>query len=66
MAFKSTQLATFAQERVLEDVNSKVHTRVGMADIDMDTFREKHGPVMVEQTLRAWNMSISSIQFCQC
>ena len=29
----------------------------------MDALREKHGPVMVEQTLRVWNMLISSIQY---
>ena len=63
MVFKSTQLATFAQEGVIEAVNSKVHIRVGLADVDMDAIREKHGPVIVEQILRARNMLISSIQY---
>ena len=37
----------------MEAVNSKVDIRVGLLDVDMDTLREKHGPVKVEQTLRA-------------
>ena len=53
MVFKSTQLATFAQEGVIKAENSKVHIRVSLADVEMDALREKHGPVMVEHTLRA-------------
>ena len=60
MVLKSTQLATFVQEEVTEAANSKVHIRVDLANVDMDARREKQGPVMVEQTLRAWNMPISS------
>ena len=51
------------REGVTEAVNSKVHVRVGLADVDMDARREKQGPAMVEQTLRAWNMLVSSIQY---
>ena len=47
----------------MEAVNSKVHIMVGLADADMNALREKHGLVMVEQTLRARNMLISSIQY---
>ena len=39
-----------------------------LADVDMGALRktpgpEKLGPVMVEQTLRAWNMLIFSIRY---
>ena len=37
----------------MEAVNSKVNIRIRLAERDMDTLREKYGPVMVEQTLRA-------------
>ena len=47
----------------MEEVNSKLNIRVGLADVDMDALREKHGPVMVEQTLRACKMLICSIQY---
>ena len=47
----------------MEAVNSKVHIRVGSAGVDMDAWREKQGPVMVEQTLRGGNMLISPIQY---
>ena len=47
----------------MEAVNSKVHIRVDLADVDMDALREKHGLLMAEQTLRAWNTLISSIQY---
>ena len=46
MVFKSTQLATSAQEGVMKAVNSKVHLRVSLAGADMGTLREKHGSVM--------------------
>ena len=47
----------------MEAVDSKVHIKVGLADLDIDALREKHGPVMEENTLRAWNMLIYSIQY---
>ena len=50
----------------MEAVNSKVHIRVGSAGVDMDARREKQGLIMVEQTLRGWNMPISPIQYSQC
>ena len=40
-----------------------MHIRVGLADVDIDTLREKHVPAMLEQALRAWNMLISFIQY---
>ena len=40
----------------MEAVNSKVNIRICLAKIDMDTLRAKEEPVMVEQTLRAWNI----------
>ena len=62
MVFKSTQLAIFAEDEVMEAVNSKMYIRVGLADDDVDALRAKHGPVMIYQTLKAWSMLISSIQ----
>ena len=50
----------------MEAVNSKVHIRVGLADVDMDALRKKHGPVMVKQTLRAFNMLSLRFSTCQC
>ena len=47
----------------MEAVNSKVHIRASSVDVDMNARREKQGPVMVEQTLRGWNMPISPIQY---
>ena len=47
----------------MQVVNSMVYVRVSLADVDMDAHREKRGPIMVEQTLRIWNMLIASIQY---
>ena len=37
----------------MEAVNSKIYIRVGLADDDMGALIAKHGPVMVDQTLKA-------------
>ena len=47
----------------MEAVNSKVHIRVDLTDVDIDTLRKNLGPAIVAQILRAWNMLISTFQY---